>query len=259
MRMVKIQIEIFSLRYWELKLSLILVMAASWAYMAAPAWLNPAPIGEICSMSHRTGWSTADFWGTFVMWVGMMIAMMTPIVFPWLLALFRQASDVRAASGLAELAGVFALGYFVAWAGFSALATLLQWQLSRLGILSPSLVIESQLVRGLLLLATGAYQLSPLKDSCLKHCESPFAFFIARWRDGKWGGFVMGAHHGLYCVGCCWLLMAFMFVVGAMSLAWMAAVTLYVLLEMYVPQLRWLSRATGWLLLVGGAEFLIFA
>lgn len=258
MRTVKMRSEVFSLLNWEFKLSLILIMAASWAYLSTPWWPNVAPIVEMCGSSRHLGWHAADFWGTFVMWVVMMIAMMTPIVFPWLLALFRQARNVRTATGEARMAGVFALGYFVAWAGFSVLATLLQWQLSRWGILSPSLVIESRQITGILLLATGTYQLSPFKNSCLKHCESPFMFFVTHWRDGKWGGFLMGAQHGLYCVGCCWLLMVFMFVVGAMSLVWMVAVTAYVLLEMYVPRLRWLPQASGWLLLLVGTEFLVF-
>lgn len=107
------------------------------------------------------------------------------------------------------------------------------------------MLIEDRETGSLLLLAVGAYQCTSLKDSCVKHCESPVTFFLTHWRDGLGGAITMGMHHGLYCVGCCWLLMFFMLLVGAMNLLWMAALSGYVLLEMYVPRMRWVSRTAG--------------
>jgi predicted metal-binding membrane protein len=108
-----------------------------------------------------------------------------------------------------------------------------------------------------LLIAAGIYQWTPLKHACLAHCRTPLAFLMADWRDGRWGAFVMGVHHGAYCTGCCWLLMALLFVVGVMNLFWVAALSGFVLAEKIVPDNSWLTQAVG-LLLVGWGGWMVF-
>jgi predicted metal-binding membrane protein len=98
--------------------------------------------------------------------------------------------------------------------------------------------------------------LTPLKQVCLQHCRSPLGFLLTNWRDDFRGAFRMGLQHGTYCLGCCWLLMALLFVVGVMNLVWLAVLTVFVLLEKVAPAGIWLSRVTG-LLLVGGSLWVI--
>jgi len=212
---------------------------------------------------HAAHWSPLTLWGTLAMWMIMMVAMMVPVVFPWIMALARL--DRSAAPGMGPgarnpvTAAAFLAGYFTAWLAFAVCATVLQWSLSVAGLLSPSLILENGVVRGAVFVLVGAYQWSPLKNSCLTHCESPFTFFLSRWRDGNWGALVMGAHHGLYCIGCCWLVMLGMVVVGAMSFPWMVGFTLFILLEMYVSELRWVTRAAGAVLILAGVASVALA
>lgn len=226
--------------------ALVGVTVALWTYICLSAYeAAVSPGHDAHHGAHHGGPSGAlAIGGALAMWMAMMIAMMVPAVLPWALAIARH--------GRAATAGLFLSGYFAVWLLFAAVATVSQWLLSATGVLSPALIIDNGTVRGVAFMILGAYQWSPLKDACLKHCESPVTFFLSRWRDGVRGALVMGAQHGLHCVGCCGLLMAFMAGVGAMSVAWMAGFTLYTLTEMYVPHLRWVSRAAGALLIVAG-------
>jgi predicted metal-binding membrane protein len=103
----------------------------------------------------------------------------------------------------------------------------------------------SPLLGGALLVAAGAYQFTPLKDACLAHCRTPMGFLLAEWREGKLGPLVMGMRHGFYCVGCCWLLMALLFVGGVMNLVWVALIAAYVLVEKVTPARLLISRISG--------------
>ncbi len=103
-----------------------------------------------------------------------------------------------------------------------------------------------------MLIGAGIFQWTPLKETCLQHCRSPLAFLTLHWREGVSGAFRMGLHHGAYCVGCCWLLMALLFVLGVMNLVWIAVLTVMVLLEKFLPRGEWLSRGTGIVLVVWG-------
>ena len=91
----------------------------------------------------------------------------------------------------------------------------------------------------------GTYQLTPLKSVCLSHCRSPFDFVLNHWRAGTAGALRMGMEHGLYCLGCCWFLMALLFAAGIMSLLWMAAITLYVFVEKLFPAGQWIAWISG--------------
>jgi len=124
------------------------------------------------------------------------------------------------------------------------------------------MVGTSPLLGSLLLIAAGVYQWTPLKQACLTHCRSPLLFLLTCWRDGSAGAILMGLRHGAYCVGCCWLLMAVLFAVGVMNLAWIAALSVFVLLEKIIPRGFWAAKVAGlflmalggWMALSGGAR-----
>jgi predicted metal-binding membrane protein len=206
-------------------------------------------------------WPPALFALTLAMWAAMMVAMMTPSAAPAILLYARVHRHGAAAGGeaAARLAptGVFAAGYFLLWLGFSVAATLVQWGLAQAGLSDPMAGSGSRLFSAGLLLAAGAYQLSPLQGACLSHCRSPAQFFARAWRPGPWGALRLGLLHGAYCVGCCWLVMALLFVGGVMNLAWIAALAVLVLAEKVAPAGRWMARAAGGLLIAWGVATLL--
>ena len=131
-------------------------------------------------------------------------------------------------------------------------ATGLQWGLERLALLSPMMQATSLYLGAALLIGAGLYQLTPLKYACLRHCRSPFDFIANHWRQGTGGAFRMGLEHGLFCLGCCWVLMALLFYGGVMNLWWIAGLAIYVLLEKLAPAGPRLGRYTGALLILWG-------
>ena len=143
------------------------------------------------------------------------------------------------------------------WTAFSAAATALQFAFDRFALLSPMMETTSTALAGVLLIAAGIYQWTPLKQSCLRHCRSPLDFILTQWRKGARGAFVMGARHGVYCVGCCWALMLLLFVGGIMNMAWIAALAFFVLFEKLVPLGRWVSVVAGIFLAGWGALLLV--
>jgi predicted metal-binding membrane protein len=174
----------------------------------------------------------------------MMVAMMLPSATPTILlfaALRRQATHSRA---LADVA-VFVAGYVTTWTAFSLLASLMQWGLLEARLVSPMMVAASPALGGGLLLAAGVFELTPFKEACLSKCRAPAAFIAAHWRKGTRGAFTMGLRHGLYCVGCCWLLMLLLFVLGVMNLIWIALLSGFVLVEKILPNPRWFRTLAG--------------
>jgi predicted metal-binding membrane protein len=193
---------------------------------------------------------------TLLMWTVMMTAMMLPSASP---AILMYAAMVRknAERGVALAAvWLFVAGYLLAWAGFSVLAALLQAALEQTGLLMPMMPSASPWLSGALLLAAGAYQLTPLKSLCLSKCREPVQFFITHWHPGAVGALRMGAAHGAYCVGCCWLLMLLLFALGVMNLAWVALIAAFVLAEKLLPAGRFSSRFAGVALIVAGLAVL---
>jgi predicted metal-binding membrane protein len=178
------------------------------------------------------------------MWAVMMVGMMAGTAMPMLL-LFAGAQAGRGQRGAPLGALIFGLGYLTIWTGFSAFATFAQWALHKAAMLSPAMKTSSPRLAGVILLAAGAYQLTPWKGACLTHCRSPLGFLMTNWRDGKWGAIRMGLVHGAYCLGCCWALMCVLFVVGVMNLAWVAALTVFVLLEKIGPAGAIVARVAG--------------
>ena len=154
---------------------------------------------------------------------------------------------------------VFLLGYIIVWGGFSLLATTLQWSLERVGLVSAIIFATGGLLSGLVLILAGVYQLTPLKHACLRHCRSPIQFITHHWRKGPFGAWHMGIEHGVFCLGCCWTLMALLFVGGVMNLFWIVGLAIFVLLEKTIPAGHQMGSLGGIGLIVWGAVMLAIA
>jgi predicted metal-binding membrane protein len=227
---------------------LLALTGLAWAYLAHSASLMPAHPGMAMVMPEAAPWSFAQVAGLVVMWIIMMIAMMLPSVAPVIL-LFANLSRRRRVQGmLAAPVSVFVAGYLLAWTAYAVLAALGQSCLHSAALLSPVMASRSPLLGGGLLMLAGVYQWLPLKGACLSHCRTPLGFFTSEWREGTRGALVMGFRHGSYCVGCCWALMALLFVVGVMNLFWVVVLAGFVLAEKVVSNGRLLGRITGALL-----------
>jgi predicted metal-binding membrane protein len=228
---------------------LIALTALSWTYLVR----MPMSASDFGAMTARLAApipaSLVDLWLVFMMWAVMMVAMMLPSAAPMILTYARLATGRGAAA--VSRAWIFATGYFAVWTAFSAAATAAQAMLQHASILSNALTTSS-LAGGIILAVAGVYQLTPLKNACLGHCQSPVAFFMTHWCDGSAGAFRMGLAHGWFCVGCCWLLMLVLFVVGVMNLAWVATLTAFVLIEKIAPYPRAIARLTGVALIASG-------
>ena len=196
-------------------------------------------------------WSIGDLGLAIGMWTGMMAAMMLPSVTPWVLALARLSGDAGNARPRLRV-GEFLAGYLLIWSAYSVGAALLQWQLHDRAMLSGLGTIVSPAAGGALLLVAGIFQWTPIKQACLMHCRSPIRFFLTSWKSGRFGALRMGVHHGLFCVACCWGLMALSFVAGVMNLAWMAVITLFIFVDHALLRRDWLSRTAGIMLVVWG-------
>lgn len=193
---------------------------------------------------------------TFAMWAAMMAAMMLPSAAPAILAYGGLVRSNGARGAVQPSTWVFALGYLLVWAGFSAAAALLQIVLEQRALLTPSLATASARLGAATLIAAGLYQLTPLKQACLARCRSPLTFFVTRWRPGAGGALRMGLEHGAHCVGCCWALMLLLFVAGVMNLAWVAVIAAFVFVEKIAPGGRLVSRAAAVALLGYGGYVL---
>jgi predicted metal-binding membrane protein len=233
---------------------LALIAALCWAYVSSLAPdTSGMDMGAEMAMPRMQAWGAADFGLTFGMWVVMMVAMMTPSAAPMILmfaGVNRRRREQQEASYVPT--GVFLLGYLAVWAAFSVIATAAQWGLHDASLLSPMAAITSPVVGGVLLVAAGFYQWTPLKHACLSKCRSPLGFVLTEWREGGRGAFLMGLKHGGYCAGCCWSLMALLFVAGVMNLLWVAAIAGLVLLEKVAPAGDRLGRVAGVVLVVWG-------
>lgn len=231
------------------------LLSVSWAYVIFMAWgmENMDAVADSLLMPAMTGWDGRDLLLVFFMWAVMMIAMMLPSAMP-LLLLVTKINHGRFGRNRALLGtGVFALGYLAMWTGFSALAALAQWALLEARLVSPMMESASPWLSVALLAAAGAYEFTPLKNACLARCQSPLGYLMTGWREGISGAFAMGLRHGAYCTGCCWLLLALLFVFGVMNLAWIAALAIFVLLEKLLRRPAWFARAAGATLLAWGA------
>jgi predicted metal-binding membrane protein len=232
--------------------ALAVLVVTAWLYLLhlSAGMTGMAMPGMDMPMMHP--WSGVELTALIVMWIVMMVAMMTPAAAPMIL-LFSTVHRRRAAVGQPAVpASVFFLGYLAVWTLFSVVAALGQSALHAAALLSPAMGVASPWLAGGVLIAAGLFQWTPLKRVCLAACRSPLAFLMSGWREGRRGALVMGLHHGLYCLGCCWALMALLFVAGIMNLVWVAAITLAVLLEKVAPHGDLAGRLAGLALVVAG-------
>ena len=231
------------------------ITTLSWAYIIYLALPMAAMPGMV--MPQWQPWGVVDFVLTLLMWAVMMVAMMVPSASPMILA-YTTVHRRRLAQGDAVVpTAVFLAGYAIVWGAFSLTATLAQWGLHQAALLSPMMVSTSPLLGGLLLIVAGAYQWSRLKYACLSKCRTPIGFLLAEWREGTRGALVMGMRHGVFCTGCCWALMALLFVGGVMNLLWVATIAGFVLVEKIAPQKLQVGRVAGLGLMAWGGWLLL--
>jgi predicted metal-binding membrane protein len=253
--------------------SVALVIIGAWVWLVLGAGtgmrsmemsriLWPRSLGTDGGMSGMAGmapppgmapmWTPSYAAVMFAMWWVMMVAMMLPGAAPVLLLFARVNRSERGRGRPYVPTGLFAAGYLAVWGAFSLIATTVQWGLDRLGLLSPMMATTEALLGGVILIAAGLWQLTPVKRICLRHCRTPLSFLMNHWRPGRWGAFRMGLGHGAYCVGCCWFLMALLFVGGIMNLFWVAGLSVFILLEKMTKIGSGLGKAVGGVLSAAG-------
>ena len=220
--------------------------------MSGMAGMSDMPGMAGMAMPQLHAWTAAEFVLMFLMWAVMMVGMMLPSAAPMILLYDRVRERQEAKGASLTATAVFAAGYLLAWALFSLAAVVAQWALEQAALLSPMMVSASPWLGGGLLIAAGIYQWTPLKHACLVHCRMPITFLAHHWHPGGLGALRMGLHHGLFCIGCCWVLMALLFVFGVMNLLWIAALAIFVLLEKVLPRGDWVGRVSGALMIAAG-------
>jgi predicted metal-binding membrane protein len=215
-----------------------------------PAMPNMPSTAEASAAASGTGVRT--FALAALMWWTMMIGMMLPSAAAMIL-LFGNVQRRQLATEHPRLrVALFTAGYLAIWAAFSALVAAAQLAFAGRELLTAMDLRVTTWLGAVLVALAGIYQLTPFKNACLRRCRSPAEFLASHWRRGSGGAVRMGFQHGLYCVGCCWALMALLFVVGVMNLLWVAAIALFVLLEKLLPYGETTTR-------ISGAALLLFA
>lgn len=270
--------------------SLVVIAVLAWAYvlwlaaaMVMPGSSVPGGAGDVAAtdMSNMDmsstdmggmdmgatvapgfrAWAMADFAFIFTMWAVMMVGMMTPSVAPMLLLYAGVGRKAQADGRPIASTGWFFAGYLTVWVVFSIVATGAQWLLARLALLNPSMATDSAILGGLVLIAAGLYQWTPMKGVCLRQCQAPIAFLASHggFRSAPLGALRLGIDHGAYCLGCCWALMALLFVGGVMNVLWIAGIAILVLLEKTVPTGQAIPRISGLLMAATGAWLILGA
>jgi predicted metal-binding membrane protein len=234
--------------------SLLALVGLAWTYLV----VSDINMLEMSDMNMGIApWTAIDFIMMFLMWWIMMFGMMVPTVMRSVL-IFMQITNRSAIRGRPVASSYwFVAGYMIIWTLFSGAITLLQWYLDQAALLSPMMISSSAYLGALLLLCAGLWQFSPLKDTCLRHCQSPIMYLARFYRAGVLNALKLGIRHGLYCLGCCWLIMCLLFVGGVMNLIWIAAITLFVLAEKLTPAGHWTSHLGGLAMVLSGTVYLI--
>ena len=234
--------------------SLVVISGLSWLYLV---WMpmTASDLGATAAHLFRVVPAGADEMVLmFLMWAVMMVAMMLPSAAPMIETFARIAAYRGEQSGYRV--ALFVVGYLTIWTVFSGIATIAQVALQHAGIVTAALS-TTPIAGSALLAGAGIYQVTPLKDACLNKCRSPLGILMAEWRDGAAGAFVIGLRHGAFCTGCCAMLMLLLFVFGVMNLLWVAALSIFVLLEKSLPQGRAIARVSGYGMLIAAAVRLV--
>jgi predicted metal-binding membrane protein len=253
-------------------LALALLTGLAWSYLL---WLSAdmsmggmdmtglrmIPSGMGLMIPADIPWRAMEFAFVFAMWTVMMVGMMTPSEAPMILMYARVGRQTQAHGRPLAATVWFATGYFLVWAAFALLATLVQWAFERTVLLDFTMTTTSTVIGGLLFVAAGSYQWTRLKNVCLTQCQKPFAFLMRQggFRGDATGSLMLGVRHGAYCVGCCWALMALLLVGGVMNVLWIVLLALLILLEKVAPFGRQIALVAGMALLVAGAWLLSIA
>tara|TARA_Y100000816_G_scaffold13390_1_gene8841 strand:- start:570 stop:1451 length:882 start_codon:yes stop_codon:yes gene_type:complete len=208
-------------------------------------------------MMPMTGeWTISDFIVMFVMWTIMMFAMMLPSTFIFLNIFRMMRSNMKTSSSIIVEMVVISLTYILIWTVFSLFACTLQYIFHNNGVVDMMGTLQNNIIAGLFLIAAGAFQFTSLKDTCLEKCRNPLSFLMSGPINGYGNVAYVGLKHGLFCLGCCWVLMLLLFVNGVMNLLWVVAITAIVLIEKMLPFEQLSSRFLG-LLLVGWGSYLL--
>ena len=186
-----------------------------------------------------------------LMWAVMMVGMMLPSASPTIM-LFAALERRRAVRAIGGRTAAFVFGYLAIWSLFAVVAAAAQTLLAHAGLVSTQMAATSTLLSGGIFVAAGLYEFTPLKNRCLIHCRSPLEWIPRHMRPGRGGGFRMGLAHGVYCIGCCWVLMLLLFVGGVMNLVWVAIIAIFVLAQKLMPGGPNLARLSGAALVLGG-------
>jgi predicted metal-binding membrane protein len=221
-----------------------LIVASGIALLVALSWWFVTSGAGMAGME-------PPFAALVLMWWLMMVAMMLPSAAPAIL-LYGRVREQRRAGAAVVQPWIFGVGYLAVWLLFSIAAAGAQRMIA-----GPAMTLDSRISISALLIVAGLYQLSPLKSACLRQCRSPAEFLTRHWRAGATGAVRLGVLHGAYCVGCCWMLMALLFVGGVMNFAWIAALTLIVGIEKLVPRGDLIGRVAGVALVAWGAVRLV--
>ncbi len=231
----------------------------AWSYLVWMVLEMGMATADMSGMAMEIGfrnWSLTDFVAMFLMWSIMMVGMMVPSASPMILLFARVYRHHDKTGEAFKAISAFTGGYLAVWTGFSLIATLLQLGLESMALLSPMMISANGFFGGALLVIAGVYQMTSFKDACLDQCRSPISYVTSHWRPGVKGAFNMGFRHGAFCVGCCWALMALLFVGGVMNLIWIALLAGFVLLEKIWVHGRLTSRIAGVCLVVAGTAFI---
>jgi predicted metal-binding membrane protein len=252
------RLTLYSLQQYLSYFALAAVAVAAWGFLVVSEQAMRSMRGDGLVMDMM--WAMMDpsavlayVVAATVMWVVMMVAMMVPAALPMTMV-FRGMQQGHHATTETLL---FASGYLLVWSFFAVIGAGLQWGLHISGDLRGHLLEVGPLTAAGILVAAGVYQLTPFKEACLARCRSPMGFFVEHWQDGRYGAIAMGLRHGLYCLGCCWMLMLLMFVGGAMSVSTMAVLSIFILTERLLPAGPWVSRLPAFVLLVWGVTLMV--
>ena len=207
---------------------LILALLFILAFMAWAILLQQYAISDKQAMGITAGMGASLF---IAIWIVMMVAVMFPTAAPMILMFARIYSDKKQHKQPFIPTWVFVSSYLLVWTLFGVLAYAVALEAEELGKQSIWYMENAYRIGGGVIVLAGLYQLSPLKYSCLSKCRSPMNFILNHWRDGYGGSFRMGFEHGLYCLGCCWLLFIILFPLGVMNVAAMAVITILIYAE----------------------------
>ncbi len=249
--------------------ALATITALAWAYVL---WLAadmdmggvgmsgfrmiPAGIGLMAPA--LAPWRWFEFVLVLIMWIVMMVGMMTPSAAPMIL-IYARVGRLGVTQGTPFAStGWFVAGYLLVWSGFALAATVAQWALERTNLLDARMA-GSRVLGAIVLIAAGAYQWTSLKERCLRECQAPLTFIQQQGgfrRDAR-GALLLGLKHGAYCLGCCWILMALLFVGGVMNVLWIAAIAIFILAEKVLPPGWLISRISGLGFIASGSWLLL--